>query len=646
MLLNNFSKSAMLIFNLFIFSAVTCKKQYSLCKVRKDNKLKSILSEIIVQNKAKGFTGFYQAYDKSEVYVQYARKELLTQLTKITTFTCINKKMNSEKYFIIENRLGKHLDSCLKTNSPKCKCMNQSFCTNRQILATDSILLVYVISGTRNLDQAKKAITSNINHLMLLLSTVQSSPKVLFISIASKSIRSNYSEMLRYFAEQNLINLDILEISTNCCKRKISFNYKVHQYNFYKNQFRQITYKPGVIQWFPDKTKGFYGKQLRVRYRAGTRRTVERRMNDLNVPYVYLKAVVEVLNVSVEFNAPKTDWYFYHTTFCSIYKGQTHVKLDDYWHTRLMIPVFYSTVRCSNMFVILSNLTVSFLIIAIFWSFARICDFDKDAWSPATILEMVFGDSTARVSNRAPERALLICIIAIGFFFGSDLMSGLTFNAFNTEVPDELKTFEDLRSHNITAYLLTPVDYSLYYNSQFKDILNSKVKVRAFEKYPLVDLLRNMLYFKNTSISLAMEREAIIFPEKIKVEKKIYAEKSNLMEMQLPLTTCLRRRDAFLHRASDLYWRASECFLKAKPMFRKTRLVSLRKLTVNYEFSEKSIYELLREFTTTVEQENFEDKSLSFEIELIYFYALAVLPLTALIVEKILHKYAGNYSNQ
>lgn len=79
----------------------TCKSRYSLAmrKIQNTKQMELILSEILSQNKAKGFTAHCETPNLRHFYVRYAQNELMKHFAKLATISLTNTNLNCREYF-------------------------------------------------------------------------------------------------------------------------------------------------------------------------------------------------------------------------------------------------------------------------------------------------------------------------------------------------------------------------------------------------------------------------------------------------------------------------------------------------------------------------------------------------------------------
>lgn len=205
----------------------------------------------------------------------------------------------------------------------------------------------------------------------------------------------------------------------------------------------------------------------------------------------------------------------------------------------------------------------------IFVLWRRLISADPVTFTPLSIVEMIFGNGNARNPITKIEIIFFYCLITIGFFFGTDLTSGLTSITFTYKNEKALESFEDLRNNNITIILSTNRMDSVAKHIR-RYIIDSKVKYEIFpikslkvDKITIPDyfseLVRRTLFSKNLSFSnYFIEIIGVRFPKYILINNEQVAQVSSLKETEYIKVWFMNFFSPFVDRFSDVYWRVVE----------------------------------------------------------------------------------------
>lgn len=127
---------------------------------------------------------------------------------------------------------------------------------------------------------------------------------------------------------------------------------------------------------------------------------------------------------------------------------------------------------------------------------------------------------------RLEEYAVFVALICVGFFFGSELISGVT-SVFIIQLKErKVESWEDLSTNNITVvyYLISKEDWAW---DKMQTLKLQHIETDNIDKES--NYIRQMLYFKNVCTSTTMP--AIMLgsvPERSKVHNVVYARLSNM----------------------------------------------------------------------------------------------------------------------
>lgn len=222
-----------------------------------------------------------------------------------------------------------------------------------------------------------------------------------------------------------------------------------------------------------------------------------------------------------------------------------YLKPNQFVAVKILTPALYDVSVCYDFSEFVSSLIALITITFVLFSWSRIAKFDTQAWTFLNILEMVVGNGNVRYPISKSEIICFASVIIVGFFFGVDLISGLTSVMIMQEKERSIETLADLKSNNLT--IVTVFDVKLEENrisNQFyKDI--QKINIKNFYLKELYQragpykgtiavskVMRDVLIAKNTSVTtLAFEVDAVMIPDLVVVNNKVQARIINLVEL-------------------------------------------------------------------------------------------------------------------
>lgn len=474
-------------------------------------------------------------------------------------------------------------------------------------------------------------------------------PKLLMVAIVEKKT-GEWKQRLEYlFRRKGFFDINVLEILIGRRKSKPNADVihrcsRMYHLNPFSKQFFSSPIRKG-IKWFPDKLHNLHGYPLYVlTTKEVTEMWAQRKVEpDIRQDSIgrtdFIKSLPKVLNVTSKklsrhqyiFNENKVHLIIFDKMMPPrkskylVPHIYPMVKPLEQLIEVMFVPVIYyeEVVESDNTVVLTSVATLVMLVVAIYlWTLA----FDINPWSPLSIFGMIVVQPNPRTPVTRFQYVLFICLIAVGFFFGSELTQGLT--SSNIVVPKErkLESFNDLRENNITVLLnqavrkgrkgkgngmkLTPGNVTL--EPKWRQFLsNDTFKKRVIE---------NLLLLQNYSISTAFEdHSGVHFPAKVVENNVVLAKKSNIISDWRIITLRMPRSNSYVNRVSDIYWRYFEAGLRNHRDHREYSRKSRRKFN---EFRDQAIDRQMEE-----EEQLNQMESLS-----IFFYLVTIGPLASLVV--------------
>lgn len=536
-------------------SVISCKEL---------NTINKIFSDITRQQNFTGFTVSSRRFGKRRAEFDQIFAHVLRTVTSLSTATCINERVNIEKF---------------KISQPVQLTNNQFYRvsgTVPHVIASHKCLSVVLASV--NMD--KSNLYQPIRPLVHLKISHRSS-KLLFVLIHhTNSLR--LKNFLKHLFNDYHYDVEVLTICVRKFKFKFSLSFKVQQLHYFLNRYNYSSWRLG-IGWFKSKTKNLHGYRLRVAIsdKYSNYRNPLRKLDETITEAYFIHETLRIMNGSYRIN------FFPRQSFDNLVVGRfdikfpakelicsmnaLHVKPNKFWTFPLLVPVIYDSTVEYDLTPFMKNITTILAITSIIYVWSRLSNCDKQTWAFLTILEMVCGNANARNPVACSETIVFLCVIAIGFFFGTDLTSGLTTSMFVREWERPLETLEQMRVNNLT--LITTMKMKFYAsggsNQFFLDVVNSNISCMSLvelysrdtsKNHALVSrIMRDILISKNTSCTtFAFVTYEITVPDTIKVKDKVQAKISNIIEMKQVMGWQLNSVTLFHEPFSEIYWKMSE----------------------------------------------------------------------------------------
>lgn len=146
---------------------------------------------------------------------------------------------------------------------------------------------------------------------------------------------------------------------------------------------------------------------------------------------------------------------------------------------------------------------------------------------------MIISVGNPRDPVRSGEYVMFMCLISIGFFFGSDLILGMTEVTIPFEEERSVQTLDDVRANNVTLtfYVVSRLFWTDKELSSFKhkEIGDDFGSARKLYKH-----VKDMLKYQNLSTSMRiMNLMDVPVPQRISIRGKIYARLSFFKETSI-----------------------------------------------------------------------------------------------------------------
>lgn len=595
------------------------------------SKLKSIFGDLRSQWNFDGFTIITDS-KKPKRQIALIQTSIIKHVSSDYASVLGNPKVSLRKY---ETK-----NPTKKKGTCTCGCGKGPYtlnCVSTSLATSHYKPFLYIVSFDGNSGMQFEQKLSNLARLYYFFMPLQGTIKLLLINVGFKRADKFYRQLLYRMS----LDFEILEILI-CRSKKVK--YKMFTANTFNNQYRIRTWKSGY-KWFANNNKNLHRTQLRVVSRLAipynqylkfkhkfSKLTKQKQHLYLAVAFTLhpLTTVVQQLNAtSVFIGRNVRTWDMKYPTLGSPEAALQYRYAKPYcFSSNYMInPILYNDpVEYYDFGNVLHKwLTLSLLVIIIsIFTWWLKCD--RRTLAPELILGMVFGIGNPRKPVGLAETLMFYSVVAVGIFFGSDLVSGLTDNTMTSKTEKTLVSWQDLTKNNITALLTyLPKKCTCSYDSS--EITNSKVKYKDFRKF---DHFCAMFIYKNVSVSSVPLRSVNLrVPEKIVVNNQLYARYSNILE-HLYTEYWLLENLAFglLDVISDIHWRFVECGLPKYPKL--------------YYQDEKLIYHhtiLSMTKLATLDEESDSMKNLKVRELLLYFALIGTVPFLLLLIELAIKQF-------
>lgn len=120
----------------------------------------------------------------------------------------------------------------------------------------------------------------------------------------------------------------------------------------------------------------------------------------------------------------------------------------------MIAPSFYDEISQIKIDVLLICALIIVSSIYILWQWSRWFEFDSLTWDPTVIFSMIISLANPRSPNRTGEYVMFITVIAVGFFFGCELILGMTSLSVTRHVERPVETLHDMCLNNISSLMM------------------------------------------------------------------------------------------------------------------------------------------------------------------------------------------------
>lgn len=564
---------------------VQCSANFNLLSSSKKETARSILQGTLTQCNARGFVVFTS-------FCQDCRQVISQKFDAV--LQCITSKMVS---VLIDKRVSYN-----------------------EMMATETRPILYLFSN-HSFSQTESIL--HIRDLYDHFASRQSVTKILLVFILNKKY-NEYKALLQEFFKRDVLDVDILEISV---QSNSSFDYLVYQWNPFSQQFSSLKYNPS-LEWFPNKLGNLHGhvfnvgltssKCLRLSMFTNNYSHCDKFYYKFNGIMSMMNASYKVRNVSRDLRNEKNFDVAIPKPSINEISRYTCIRPCKISGDRFLLPRLTAPVKVYN----LKSSAVSFcstaLAVIVIFVWTYLSQYDRQTWCSAKIFGMIVGSANHRRLSGAAEIVTFIIVFAVGFYFGSQLTSGLTMNTIVMENDIELNCFEDLKNNNVA--LLT-------------DRVNKRYLVDARKAnltiIPLIKSgqwetgIRQMLKHQNVSVQIK-NTNSKLFPNKISVKEKVLGRIADILNTDSCINIYrLSDYSPYADRFSNFWWKYHEIGTTLPKNYYQQNRIIVKHLI------DKAIEDFRNEDLdiTILVNLNLED------ISYLSLIASIVLPLSTLLVE-------------
>lgn len=533
-----------------------------------DGVLRSALQNIIKDNKLTGLVVYNSIERNARGYgIKYTINELLREVVSTTTIAQMNFQVFAPK-FLKKYSANVTRFHFRRKNAPVIR---------HNLVAGDNVYFVIIVNK-QSLSNKRSPIVETFQLLHRIFSSASGIAKILVVAMGKDRLR-NYKRFLMNLRNKHIYNVDILQIVKDAKSRR--FNYSVIQFSPFVGTFSIKKYNK-QIQFFPQPTKKLNGHKFYLHIPCAKYIDDFKWGKDINknteyitiyLPYVYaLELAVRNMNGSLKFYKPK----FISKTFPDFYYGnnigefpkidETVIYPSEIRHVNFIVPTLYDEVQVECYSMLIASLLAIIAIITIFRAWSKFFRLDPVAWHPIVIFSMIIAVPNPRNPLRFAVTTAFMILILAGFFYGSELIFGLSSGTIVQKVERRLENVDDLRENNVTLAFL---DFSVIWKKdELKRIKHVRIDIKELRKYWV-----QLLLYKNVSLTtLYIEILSFSAPDRVASNGIVFGRKSNIEDRLIGLTRILPHRNApWLHYVRYVIHKTHETNLFSMPKLIKLK---------------------------------------------------------------------------
>lgn len=579
--------------------------------VEKDDKIKLILNQILVQHRLTGFLIFSTDTHEANSDCKFVFRNIVRQATKLTTIALMNRN-------IIKNP-ARYTKNISRFNEIHKSLSPLQFLTTA---ASDNVCLIFIVESTT---YTRKTLLLYIEKYHLILSSPQRVPKMLLVLMARRGFNS-HRKVLESSKRKCVV--DILEIKKSVKSSTVRFSYNIIQYNPYTRQLKLLMFRYNDTRLLSDLSNNLRRHKLIVSFRYSRIKAHNRFIRFMHKRYGYVVEVaIMKLNGTVAWtqgaNANDPDIYLFPCLklplLCQSYIYPSYSKSP-----RFILPVIYDEFYFDTYETLITCSMAMILLLIILWLFRRYYSFNDETWHSIIAISIILGVSITKNPVHKAEYLMFMLLTTVGFFFASDLVNGLTSVAVPQTFERDLQTIDDVSRNNITLLLLIDTHGLI---SKYCNKSNVKYKLVGKNSKMYYDAIEQMLRLRDVSISSQLlELAGTYVPQKIIINNVVYARLSNINDEDHNLVYAMKRNQLWFHRFNYYYLKFHECALNYLPKDKSYRDYCY------YFFFEKYIKRFQSE---VIEETATSTQELDSNLWLIIVLG-SVLALSALLIENFI----------
>lgn len=567
---------------------------------KRDTVLKSAFQNLIVDNKLNGFL-VCNLIAKNKTSEAIAKsKEILRRIGELTTIAQIDPAFikNLHKFKRNFSRFPSTRSTLIQPH----------------VVANDRVYNLLLVNSY--FLEAQKALIKNIRYLNQHFSSVQGVSKMLIVAIVDKPF-SRYGKLLRNVpvGKSYWYNIQILEVVTTRKRSVAPPNYKVIRFDYFRKVLKIARYSKN-FKFFKDSMKNLRGMKLSMSHlnpkiwksSSGSKYMVE------VLKEHPIATAVRQLNGSVLSNLfeERNDSFIYVDSSNKVSIDRTSLYPTKFYLSSYIIPTLYDEIESVDVTQFFLNAIVIVFIIVVFRFYMKFFRLDPQTWQLVRTFSMIIGVSNPRNPVRFAETVSFMFLIAIGFFFGNDLIFGLFSTHMVENVERNLVTTSDVVQNNISFVFFDPRE-----KEAFKERSNLTWSQRARADN---NLFTNMLTHKNECLPTMIEAFGVSFPDRIVVNDVICARKSHIRSAYwMKFKWNIPRNCPWFHRLNDNLLRFYESQLDSNQ-----RTLNIRS-AIRRKYLERHIEKHVAKVTEERENETEELRYLLWIIAIGIFLPLLVL---------------------
>lgn len=507
---------------LMIFQLSHCLGRLKLCN--RDKVLKSVVRRIVRQNNLKGFLACNLIKREKNPIVFTKTKQLLKELSTFTTVVQINhsKHLELKKFHLNTTRFNRrifpidisHIDDKL---------------LHYHVVTSDTFYPVLIVNFAAAPSMTK--VILNIFNLCHSFSSVHGVSKTLLVTFVDKP--RDYGKLFKAFSTAiNYINkIDVLEIVTS---RQLA--YRVVQFDIFTKTRRISKYSDDddKVQFFVN-SMDLRGLKLYFRpYKPFDKSTELSREEKPFYERIYelpLATAARQLNGSFKsaFNKDCMDCYFLMYPMPYFYRQMLPLHLTllhpaaplfNYY----TVPTLYDVTERQSFIGTIVNLLVIAFIITFFQLFGRGFHFDRRTMDSLATMSMIIGVPNPRSPTRSGETVAFVTLLAIGFFFGGNLIGGLFSVNFQQKVERKIDSASDVVRNNVT-FMYTQAEETV----ALAGVPN--VKWACGVNKTDWDTYKNLFLYKNESVPDVMAIVGLTSPRRVSINMEVHARQSSVKHL-------------------------------------------------------------------------------------------------------------------